>query len=69
MERKMADISDILLKGLNDEQKQAVQTTEGYVRVVAGAGSGKTRVLTTRYVYIAKMLGVEPSHILSVTFI
>ena len=64
----MQELIDDILKGLNDEQKQAVQTTEGYVRVVAGAGSGKTRVLTTRYVYIAKMLGVEPSHILSVTF-
>lgn len=62
------DFADSLLKNLNDEQKLAVTSTEGYVRVVAGAGSGKTRVLTTRYVYIAKMLGVAPSHILSVTF-
>lgn len=64
----MQELIDDILKGLNDEQKQAVTETEGYVRVVAGAGSGKTRVLTTRYVYIAKILGVEPSHILSVTF-
>lgn len=64
----MQDICEDLLKGLNEEQKTAVSSTEGYVRVVAGAGSGKTRVLTTRYVYIAKVLGVAPSRILSVTF-
>ena len=64
----MQELIDDILKGLNDEQKQAVTETEGYVRVVAGAGSGKTKVLTTRYVYIAKVLGVAPSHILSVTF-
>ncbi len=64
----MTDFSHKLLKPLNDEQKDAVTSTEGYVRVVAGAGSGKTRVLTTRYVYISKVLGVAPSHILSVTF-
>ena len=64
----MSDLSQSLLKSLNPEQINAVTSTEGYVRVVAGAGSGKTRVLTTRYVYIAKALGVAPSHILSVTF-
>ena len=57
-----------ILEKLNNEQQSAVKETEGYIRVVAGAGSGKTRVLTHRYVYIAKALGVPTEHILSVTF-
>lgn len=57
-----------LLGELNAQQLSAVEETEGYVRVATGAGSGKTKVLTARYVYIAKALGVPPEHILSVTF-
>ena len=57
-----------LLKSLNDEQKQAVTTTEGYVRVIAGAGSGKTRALTYRYAYLVQIMGISPDKILSVTF-
>lgn len=56
------------LKGLNQQQQQAVTRTEGYIRVVAGAGSGKTRTLTARYQYLVDMLGIAPSNILCVTF-
>ena len=61
-------MTEDILRGLNEKQLAAVTATEGFVRVSAGAGSGKTRVLTSRYVYIAKTLGVSPEHILSVTF-
>jgi DNA helicase-2/ATP-dependent DNA helicase PcrA len=56
------------LKGLNTQQIQAVKETEGYVRVIAGAGSGKTKTLVSRYVHLVKDLGVNPSNILCVTF-
>ena len=61
-------IEEKIFDKLNERQAQAVRETEGYVRVAAGAGSGKTRVLTSRYVYLAKVLGVPTEHILSVTF-
>lgn len=64
----MEELSDRILRNLNNEQKEAVCTTEGYVRVVAGAGSGKTKVLTSRYIYLAKVFGIAVDHILSVTF-
>ncbi len=57
-----------MLKELNPEQRQAVTTTEGYVRVIAGAGSGKTRALTYRFAYLVNEIGILPSHILCVTF-
>ncbi len=53
---------------LNDEQYQAVTATEGFVRVIAGAGSGKTRALTHRFAWLVNELGILPGNILCVTF-
>lgn len=57
-----------ILKNLNEQQIQAVTTTEGYVRVIAGAGSGKTKALTSRYAYLVEALGMNAANILCVTF-
>lgn len=56
------------LDSLNDGQTEAVTTTEGPVRVVAGAGTGKTRALIARYCYLTDLMGIDPGAILCVTF-
>ncbi len=63
----MENIDDLLGK-LNNEQIKPVTDTEGAVLVVAGAGSGKTRVLTTRIAYLVMEKGVNPYEILAITF-
>ena len=56
------------LSELNPQQRDAAVTTEGYIRVVAGAGSGKTKTLTARYLYLVEQLGISTANILCVTF-
>ena len=59
---------DKLIENLNKEQKEAVLNTEGPNLIVAGAGSGKTRVLTTRLIHIIDKKKSWPNQILCVTF-
>ena len=56
------------LQDLNEAQREAVTLTEGFIRVVAGAGSGKTRALARRFAFLVNELGILPGNILCVTF-
>ena len=57
-----------LLNGLNDRQKEAVEYLDGPLLILAGAGSGKTRVLTYKIAYLLEKKIVKPWEILAITF-
>ena len=56
------------MEKLNKQQEQAVKTTEGYIRVISGAGTGKTRTITNRYIYLVNEIGIANENILCITF-
>ena len=58
----------VKFSSLNDAQKEAVVAEDKHLRIIAGAGSGKTRVLTMRIAYLIEKMGVFPKNILAITF-
>ena len=57
-----------IFESLNDEQAQAVRTIDGPLLILAGAGSGKTKTITSRLAYLLDVVGVPPSQTLTLTF-
>lgn len=62
------EIQEVLLEGLNDNQKNAVLSVDGTIQICSVAGSGKTRVLTRRIAYMINVLGISPDNIFITTF-
>ena len=57
-----------LKNNLTETQMKIIKDTEGFIRVIAGAGTGKTNTLTYRYLYLIDSIGIEPSEILVMTY-
>ena len=67
-QEQQSPMYDDILENLNSAQLEAVTSTEGFIRVIAGAGSGKTGALTRRFAFLVNEIGIMPGNILCVTF-